>query len=183
MGCGRGELTRELLPHVTGGLVHGFDLDPRQVAAARSIAGARFEVADAEDLYEQPAGKYDLAVCRRLLLHVRRPSEVLRQMARIVRSGGAVAAIEPGVPDGLAGDVLDAIGERWLGRRLADLFAEAGLPDVTVARVEGSPPPLPTSPTDRDQYLGSGGTLERWEQHLAQLRPTEGLWGGIAKVP
>lgn len=183
MGCGRGELTRELIPHVPGGLVHGFDLDPQQVAAARAIPGARFEVADAEDLYEQPAGHYDLAVCRRLLLHVRRPSEVLRQMARIVRSGGHVAAIEPGRPEGLAGDVLDTIGERWWGTRLTELFAEAGLAHVTVARVPGAPPPLPTSPTDRDQFLAMGGTFARWEQHLAELPTLDGLWAGLAKVP
>jgi hypothetical protein len=54
---------------------------------------------------------------------------------------------------------------------------------VTVSAVEGSPPPLPCAPTDRDQFLASGGTAARWEEHLAQLRPTEGLWGGIAKVP
>jgi SAM-dependent methyltransferase len=166
-----------------GGTVHGFDLDSDQVAAARRLGGGRFEVADAEDLSTLPPGRYDLAVCRRLLLHVRSPVGVLRQMARLVRSGGAVAAIEPIPPEGLAGEILAVLGEAWLGSRLRELLGEAGLTHARVAPLPGVPPPLPTHPLDRDQFLAAGGTETRWEQWLKSVRPTQSLWGGIATVP
>jgi len=163
--------------------VHGFDLDPQQVAAARALGGGRFEVADAEDLFEQPEGRYDLAVCRKLLLHVRRPTEVLRQMARVVRTGGRVAVIEPVRPEGLAGEVLDAVGEAWLGARLGELLTAAGLTAVSTSPLPGAAPPRPATPTDRDQFLGSGGTLATWARHLAADPIADGLRGGIATVP
>lgn len=163
LGCGRGALSLELAEGVApGGRVVGFDLDPEQVAAARAVrrAGLRFEVGDACDLLDVSDDSFDLAVCRRLLIHLSRPVEALREMARIVRPGGRVVAIEPdelvargaawdpaeSLDPGLAalradvqGRVLEGVrqagaGDRRLGLRLAELMGEVGLVGAGVTR-------------------------------------------------
>lgn len=85
-----------------GGRVVGFDLDADQLDVARLRArgagfgrAVRFEEGDACALYDVPDDSFDRAVCRKLLIHLSRPLEALREMARVVRGGGLVVAIEP----------------------------------------------------------------------------------------
>ncbi len=192
VGCGRGELAAELAAAVApGGLVVGFDLDEEQLAAGRARAGRslRFEVGDACDLADVRDDSFDRAVCRRLLIHLSRPIEALREMARIVRPGGLVAAIEP---DELAARVaawdsasaLDSelpalravvhqaiirgafeagAGDRRLGPRLPGLMAEAGFGEPAL-RLEAAAlvhPPGPLEPLLRRLDEAFDAPIER----------------------
>lgn len=166
-GCGAGAFALSLLPAISpGGSITGFDLDETQVACARRRAleaGARralrAEQGDACDLASVPSASFDRAVCRKLLIHISYPLRALREMARIVRSGGLVAAIEPDelaarlswrdsgsdLDPGLvplraevhgriaAGALAAGGGDRRLGPRLPDLMLEAGLVQPTLS--------------------------------------------------
>jgi SAM-dependent methyltransferase len=56
---------------------------------ARGVANVSFRAADAQNLpFEN--GSFDVVVCRLALHHLLRPLQVLREMARVCRAGGAV---------------------------------------------------------------------------------------------
>ena len=125
----------------------------------RQLGELRFEVGDACDLADVPDASFDRAACRRLLIHLSRPVEALREMGRIVRPGGLVVAAEP---DELAarlvawdsasaqdpelpslraqvhGRIVEGArqvggGDRRLGPRLPALMVQAGLPEPLLA--------------------------------------------------
>lgn len=93
---------------------------------------------------ELPAGLFDLAHERLLLVNAPRPADILAEMARLVRSGGVVAAQDvdwiswtcvPEHPD--RDRLVDAVAAAWsgdvrIGRRLPELLRAAGLVDVEV---------------------------------------------------
>lgn len=157
VGCGWGYLGHLLLPSLSpGGRVDGFDLNEEALDTARrrtreaGARGLRFEPGDACALDLDP-DRYDRAVCQTVLIHQSDPLRVLREMARVVKPGGLVVAIEPdlavaalGRRDGAAStqQVLDATavhlhvevgaarsgaGQYALGGQLPSLFAHAGL--------------------------------------------------------
>jgi SAM-dependent methyltransferase len=100
LGCGAGQLGRLLWPALAPhGRVHGFDADPAQLSLARTLGlpGGQFEEADARDVPRRD-GSYDRVVCQALLVHQSRPREFIREMVRLTRAGGLVAAIEPLLP-------------------------------------------------------------------------------------
>jgi SAM-dependent methyltransferase len=146
VGCGPGVFL-PLLAQVVGvrGTVVGIDHAPEFVAQARErVAGlglgsvVTVEVTDAYRL-PFPDASFDAAHCERVLMHLVDPVAALREMARVVRPGGRVVAVEPdwrGVridhPDR---DAFDLLMGRWLerhqnsgmGLELRRCFAEAGL--------------------------------------------------------
>ena len=151
LGCGDGHLARLLAP----ARVMGFDADPAQVqrARGRSLPHARFDEGDAEAL-PVGDGAFDLAVCQALLVHLSRPSQVLREMVRVVRPGGRIAAIEPLLPaitrhpgpavDDAALFAAASTGARAAGlgswsiaAQLPALFLSSGVERVTVWRHPG----------------------------------------------
>ena len=199
LGCGRGDLSRQLAVAVApGGRVVGFDLDEEQLEAARGAGGAglRFEVGDALDLHDVPDRSFDRAVCRRLLIHQSRPADVVREMCRIVRPGGLVAAIEPDElyaraaawdPAGafdpallrlraeiqrlvLAGVSAAGAGDRRLGPRLPGLMTAAGLADVasTVA--------LAGDPDDALRWIEQGPKTPTERDLFLAAGGAEPLW-------
>lgn len=102
VGSGRGHWGQQLLPHCAAGArLQGVEREPRWVAdagerAARlGLAGrATYRVGLAESLPFDDA-TFDLVTCQTLLLHVRDPLVVLREMRRVVHPGGLVALVEP----------------------------------------------------------------------------------------
>jgi SAM-dependent methyltransferase len=91
--CGPGLVTRALAPRVAE--VHGVDMTPAMIAIARreaERAGARnavFSLGDATAL-DFGAAAFDGAVTRFSLHHIPLPGRVVRELARVVRPGGAV---------------------------------------------------------------------------------------------
>lgn len=93
VACGPGHVSLAIAPHA--GAVAGIDLTEKPIAiarenaAARGIANARFQVADA---YQLPFvdGCFDAAVSRYAFHHLEYPLRALREMARCTRRGGRV---------------------------------------------------------------------------------------------
>jgi SAM-dependent methyltransferase len=150
VGCGTGVLLAELPGRCA---VHGLDLEPARLAEARIHApAASLTNGDAHSL-PYPAGSFDIAFCHFLLMWVKNPAGVLREMQRVTRRNGYLLALAE--PD-YSGRVdqpeeLAPVG-RWqaeslrrqgadpdLGRRLASLFAEAGITVLETGSLRGSP--------------------------------------------
>lgn len=149
VGCGPGALTAELVDRVGSTLVSAVDPSEPFVAAAR----ARFPDADvrrasAEDL---PFGEddFDVALAQLVVHFLHDPVVGLREMARVTRAGGVVAACVWNFEDDrspisvfwrAARELDPDAGEADLpgARRghLTELFAAAGLGDVEGAEIE-----------------------------------------------
>ena len=105
------------------------------------VDGLSFEVADAAEL-PYADGSFDACRIDRVLQHVADPAPAIREMARVLRPGGALVAYDNDwetltvdAPDrATTRTVLNAWCDRfpcgWIGRRLVPLFLEAGLTDV-----------------------------------------------------
>lgn len=102
VGCGGGVFLPGLAQRVApGGSVVGVDHSVAFVAEARAKAalathGDLIEVQQG-DAYKLPFpdATFDAAHCERVLMHLEDPTAAIREMARVVRPGGVVAAAEP----------------------------------------------------------------------------------------
>lgn len=148
VGCGPGTITADLARLVApDGEVLGIDSSPEAVEAAwagSAIPGARYAVQDvlAMDL---PDASFDVVHAHQVLQHLQDPVAALREMRRVTRAGGLVAARDadyaamvwhPSV-DGLAGwltlyrSLAQAQGaEPDAGRRLLSWARAAGFDEV-----------------------------------------------------
>lgn len=139
VGCGPGVLCRELA-NLPVGSVTGLDADPNLLRVALERGGGpSYHLGTAEQL-PFADGAFDVVVCHLLLLWLRDPVPALREMARVTRQGGVVAALaEPDLggrvdhPDaGYAGWMSRMLraagGHPDAGRRLGEWFVKAGLP-------------------------------------------------------
>lgn len=96
LGCGTGSLS--LLLAQAGHDVHGVDLSPRMVDAARAKAAAagvtaRFSVADAAAPPVE-AGSVDVVVVRHVLWAFEKPSDVLACWISLLAPGGRLLLVE-----------------------------------------------------------------------------------------
>lgn len=162
LGCGpRGILDLLASRVAPGGRVVGLDADPGHTAMAAAFAsdqgldGVEIVTADARQS-GLPAGSFDLVHARTLLVNVPWPAEVVAEMVRLAKPGGAVAVAEPDTehvlcyPPSRAFDRICEIfpvafsrngADPLIGRRVPELFRQAGLTDVAVeARVQMYPP-------------------------------------------
>jgi ubiquinone/menaquinone biosynthesis C-methylase UbiE len=102
--------------------------------------------ADARDT-GLPADSFDLVHARTLLITVPEPQEVLAEMVRLTRPGGWVASLEPDCEHSIYyphHPVFDRLHELFMvafsrngadpliGRRLGELYRQAGLEDVGI---------------------------------------------------
>jgi SAM-dependent methyltransferase len=133
-----------------GGRVVGLDADQAHVAAARQYAVSRgfanVEVLAGDARHTGlPAESFDLVHTRTLLVTIPEPAEVVAEMARLAKPGGLVASQEPDADFSICYPPLAEWDRLWslflasfpragadlrLGRRLTELFREAGLTDV-----------------------------------------------------
>ncbi len=148
VGCGTGVIAAEVAR--LGPAVTGLDCDAAMLAVARRRApSVRLVQGDAHAL-PFAASSFDVVLCHYLLLWLADPSGALREMARVVRPGGAVlACAEPDYggrvdhPPELArlgqlqAESLHRQGaDPHIGRRLGELFSAAGL-SATVGVMAG----------------------------------------------
>jgi SAM-dependent methyltransferase len=154
VGCGPGALTTELVARLGGEHVVAVDPSPTFVAAARErMPGVDVREAPAEAL-PFPAGAFDAAVAQLVVHFMTDPVAGLREMGRVVRSGGVVAACvwDFGGRRGPLGPFWevahavdpDVVDESHLAgaRRghLVELFRQAGLGDVIEGELAVSRP-------------------------------------------
>ena len=89
VGCGTGAILSDL-PTFTKARIHGLDLDhSRLVEASRNVPSAGFVNGNALAL-PYPERIFDICFCHFLLLWVGDPVQVLREMHRVTRTGGAI---------------------------------------------------------------------------------------------
>lgn len=152
LGCGSGDVSRLLAPHVDR--VIAIDQSEAMLEAARArlagVPNVDFVVSDLEALTRMGSWKVDAAVLSLVVHHIEDPSAVLREAALILRDdkGGGVLL----VVDMLAHDREEyrrTMGHRHLGftpGRITELMNDAGLKRVRVHE-------LPTSTDSRGPGL------------------------------
>lgn len=153
LGCGPGGTVQLLADRVgASGHVTGLELNPANVALAREFAAhgrANVDIVEGDARHTGlPPSSFDLVHARTLLINIPDPAGVVAEMVRLVRPGGWVAVLEPDValtlcyPPHPAWDRLvemflsvhrDADADPFIGRRLPELFRQAGLADIGVA--------------------------------------------------
>jgi ubiquinone/menaquinone biosynthesis C-methylase UbiE len=153
LGCGPSGIIERLAERVSpGGRVMGLDADPahvdlaREVARQRGLGNVEIVAADARRT-GLPSGSFDLVHARTLLVTVPRPAAVVAEVVRLARPGGWVAGLEADAEYSLcypahpAWDRLCEIfhasfsrngADLLIGRRLTELYREAGLEDIGV---------------------------------------------------
>ena len=97
IGCGPGTITADLATFVPQGEVIGLEYAPEVLKQAQSCADERavknisFATGDVHDLpYED--GTFDVVHAHQVLQHVGDPVQALREMRRVTKPGGLVAA-------------------------------------------------------------------------------------------
>ncbi|MFD7401748.1 methyltransferase domain-containing protein [Streptomyces sp. NPDC059866] len=151
VGCGPGTITADLAALVPDGHVTGVDSAPdildraRATAAERGLTNADFAVADVHAL-DFPDDTFCVVHAHQVLQHVGDPVQALREMRRVTKPGGLIAARDsdyaamtwhpasPGLDDWL--DLYRRVarangGEPDAGRRLKSWALQAGLTDIT----------------------------------------------------
>ncbi len=115
VATGTGAVARELIRR-HGCTVVGLDQSPEMLAEARRRLGDDVELVEgrAEEL-PFPDASFDALTFTYLLRYVDDPAATLRELARVVRSGGRIASLEFAVPGGL-----------W--RPVWELYVRVGLP-------------------------------------------------------
>lgn len=99
-GSGMGALTTSLAQWLDPGEVIGMDREPSQVEAARAWAAekdvhnVRFEIGDIYDI-PYPDASFDAVFAFTVLEHVREPLRALREMRRVLKSGGVAGIYDP----------------------------------------------------------------------------------------
>ena len=149
VGCGTGDDVRAMGALVgPEGRVVGLESSGRLLAVARERTGVRHGPVEwvHGDAHGLPFDEntFDAARVERVLQHVAHPARVVAEMARVVRPGGRVIAVEPDWgtlvvdldPPSAVRAVADAavagLRHPFIGRRLARLLEAAGLHRITV---------------------------------------------------
>ncbi len=151
LGCGPRGILDMLAERVSpAGRVVGLDADPAhttmagEFAARRGLSNVEIVTADAGRT-GLPAASFDVVHTRTLLVNLPEPATVAAEMVRLAKPGGWVASMEPDTeyvrcyPPHPAFDRLCEIftvvfrrngADPWIGRRVPELFRQAGLQHV-----------------------------------------------------
>uniref|UniRef100_A0AAU3GMB2 Methyltransferase domain-containing protein n=1 Tax=Streptomyces sp. NBC_01401 TaxID=2903854 RepID=A0AAU3GMB2_9ACTN len=151
VGCGPGTITADLAALVAPGRVTAVDSSSgileraARNAAERGVDNVEFATADVHSL-DFPDDSFDVVHAHQVLQHVSDPVQALREMRRVCRPGGVVAARDsdygamawypevPGLPEWL--ELYHRVarangGEPDAGRRLLSWARQAGFTDIT----------------------------------------------------
>jgi SAM-dependent methyltransferase len=151
IGCGPGTITADLAALVAPGLVTAVDQfgdvldEARAEAERRNLSNVSFATADVHKL-DFPDDAFDVIHAHQVLQHVADPVQALREMRRVCKPGGVVAARDADYAGFIWFPRLPAL-DLWLdlyqqaarangaepdaGRRLLSWAQQAGFPDVT----------------------------------------------------
>ena len=128
VATGTGAVARELLAR--GCSVVGLDQSPAMLAEARRRLPPELELVEASaDSLPFPDGVFDALTFTYLLRYVDDPGATLRELTRVVRPGGTVAALEFAVPRGFwrpAWELYVRVGLPTAGRILSPGWHEVG---------------------------------------------------------
>ncbi len=147
VGSGLGILAAEVAAVADRVEVVGLERSSDQLSVAIQSPRVRYVQGDAHEL-PFADGSFDLVYCRYLLEHVADPQRVLKQMRRVTRAGGRVAAMEndislvrldPPCPtfekvwSTFATYQRQLGGDGLIGRRLFRLFRETGFTQIELS--------------------------------------------------
>ncbi|MFI0357964.1 methyltransferase domain-containing protein [Actinomadura sp. 9N407] len=171
VGCGPGTITAGLAERVAPGPVTGIDSSADVLDEARRTTGGltnvEFSAADVHAL-DFPDGTFDIVHAHQVLQHVPDPVQALREMRRVCRPGGIVAARDADFgtmawypsPPGMDAwrpiyykTAREGGGEPDAGRRLVAWAREAGFTDVTA----GASAWCYSTPEEREWWSESWG--------------------------
>jgi ubiquinone/menaquinone biosynthesis C-methylase UbiE len=159
VGCGTGVLEVELNALAPQIRVTGLDILAEALTRARGYAqNADWAQADAHAI-PFPSASFDISLCHFLLLWFRDPIQVVTEMKRVTQPGGAVLALaEPDYggridyPDELAAlgaaqrnSLLQQGADPLIGRRLGEIFSQAGLVEIETGVTGGQWRNIPTA--------------------------------------
>ncbi|MFL5804603.1 MAG: class I SAM-dependent methyltransferase [Roseiflexaceae bacterium] len=151
IGCGSGAITRGIAEAVApGGRVVGLDINAGLIGEARKahadVPGLSFEIAEVER-FAHPA-TFDIVTAARVLQWLADPLGALRKMAALVKPGGRVLVLDynheliawqPAPPPRFQAFYAaflcwraDSGMDNAIADHLAELFAQAGLTEITV---------------------------------------------------
>jgi ubiquinone/menaquinone biosynthesis C-methylase UbiE len=151
VGCGTGHLLEccdRNLKAIVSPSFYGVDLNQYLITnASQRFPSYQFEVADATHL-PYPDETFDLVYIAAVLAHVPNAMDILKEMVRVTKVGGAIAVLDqdfetavlyPGDKQ-LTRSVLNAAADYWsdgwMGRKLPSMLKDLGLTDINVdARV------------------------------------------------
>ncbi len=97
IGCGPGTITVDLAGYVPQGHITGLErvgdvlTQARALAKEKGVTNIDFVEGDANAL-DYPDGTFDVVVCHQVLQHVQDPVGILKEMKRVAKIGGIVAA-------------------------------------------------------------------------------------------
>jgi ubiquinone/menaquinone biosynthesis C-methylase UbiE len=134
VGCGPGTITVDLALAVAPGRVLGVDRSAEvlhkaaELAVARDAGNAVFEQADAYDL-PYAAGSFDVVHAHQVLQHLADPVAALREMRRVCKPGGVVAARD-GDYTAMTWYPADPLLDRWIEIYRLVARANDGEPDA-----------------------------------------------------
>lgn len=150
VGCGTGVLLDELI-HRSSGSVFGLDIDHNSILMAKNDI-PKISLCTANGLHlPYRSGSFDICLCHFLLLWVKNPHQVVREMSRVTRHGGFVLALAE--PD-YGGRIdypksLTQLG-KWqseslaeqganplIGRELRSIFSASGLNQIEIGVLGG----------------------------------------------
>jgi SAM-dependent methyltransferase len=95
VGCGPGTITAGLADRVPRGHVSGIDAEPAVIEEAGGLAGGRGNLGFATgDVYhlDYPDDSFDVVHAHQVMQHLGDPVRALREMRRVAKPGGLVAA-------------------------------------------------------------------------------------------
>jgi ubiquinone/menaquinone biosynthesis C-methylase UbiE len=132
VGCGPGTITTGLAGRVLPGTVVGIDRSAEVVDQARTLAeqlsNVRFEVGDVYAL-GYPDDSFDVVHAHQVLQHLSDPVAALREMGRVCKPGGLVAARDADYAS-FAWAPTDSRLDDWLTTYCAVARANGGEPDA-----------------------------------------------------
>jgi SAM-dependent methyltransferase len=132
VGCGPGTVTVDLARLIAPGQVVGVDRSSEVLEearrAARQVSNVRFESGDVYDL-AYPDDSFDVVHAHQLLQHLSDPVAALREMRRVCRPEGVIAARDADYAS-YAWAPADARLDEWLGLYRSVARANGGEPDA-----------------------------------------------------